>query len=159
LRAPLAWFARCRDTFAVDPEEPRCRSGGFKDPPIELLCTPGLRGIEWVNGRATVESALRLDIDAMIRGRAIQPGGRVVGEMKFQFYDDELRIKFGAIAIDPWDSWILLRYVISDHWTGEQHENDDTIFTLAANMPPALNSTQTPSHNPCRQIGHQNSKQ
>jgi hypothetical protein len=85
-------------------------------------------------GRPTVENALRLDIDAMIRGRAIQPGARVIGEIKFPFCDDELHIHFGASAVDPWDSFIRLLYFISDHRTGEQHEIDDTIY-LAASQP------------------------
>jgi len=85
-------------------------------------------------GRATVESALRLDIDAMIRARVIQPGAHVGGEMKFQFYDDELGVQFEALARDPWNSWIRLRYAISDYWTGEQHQIDDKIY-LAASQP------------------------
>jgi hypothetical protein len=43
-----------------------------------------------------------------------------------------LHIQFAASAVDPWDSWILLRYVISDHWTGEQHEIDDTMYLVAS---------------------------
>jgi hypothetical protein len=85
-------------------------------------------------GRPTVESALKLDIDAMIRARVIQPGAHVGGEMKFQFYDNELGVQFEALAGDPWNSWIRLRYVISDYWTGEQHEIDDKIY-LAASRP------------------------
>ena len=45
--------------------------------------------------------------------------------MKFQLYDDELRIQFEALARDPADSWLRLRYAISDYWTGQQHEIDD----------------------------------
>lgn len=85
-------------------------------------------------GRATVESALKLDIDAMIRARIILPGAHVGGEMKFQFYDDELCVQFKALAVNPWNSWIRLRYVISDYWTGEQHEINDTVY-LATSRP------------------------
>src|SRR6185312_17215329 len=70
-------------------------------------------------GRATVESALKLDVDAMIRARVIQPGAHVGGEMKFQFDDDELATQFEALTGDPADSWIRLRYTISDYWTGK----------------------------------------
>jgi hypothetical protein len=54
--------------------------------------------------------------------------------MKLQFYDDELGVQFEALACDPWNSWIRLRYAISDYWTGEQHEIDDKIY-LAASRP------------------------
>jgi hypothetical protein len=37
-----------------------------------------------------VESALRLDVDAMMRRGAIQPGAHIGGEMRFEFYDQEL---------------------------------------------------------------------
>jgi hypothetical protein len=37
--------------------------------------------------------------------------------MKFRLYDDELRIQFEALARDPADSWLRLRYAISDYWT------------------------------------------
>ena len=85
-------------------------------------------------GRATVESALKLDVDAMMRTGAIEPGAHVGGEMKFQFDDDELAIQFEALAGDPADSWVRLRYAISDYWTGKQHEIDDKIY-LAASRP------------------------
>ena len=85
-------------------------------------------------GRATVESALKLDVDAMIRARVIQPGAHVGGEMRFRFYDDELRIQFEALARDPALSWFRLQYAISDYWTGEQHEIDDKIY-LATSQP------------------------
>jgi hypothetical protein len=85
-------------------------------------------------GRPTVENALRLDIDAMIRARVIHPGAHVGAETKFQFYDDEIGVQFEALAGDPWNSWIRLRNVISDYWTGEQHEIDDKIY-LATSRP------------------------
>ncbi len=70
----------------------------------------------------------------MIRARVIQPGAHVGGEMKFQFYDNELCVQFEALVGDSWTSWIRLQYVISDYWTGEQHEIDDKIY-LAASRP------------------------
>jgi hypothetical protein len=85
-------------------------------------------------GRATVESALKLDVDVMMRTGAIEPGARVVGEMTFRLDGDELAIQFEALAGDPADSWIRLRYAISDYWTGKQHEIDDKIY-LSASQP------------------------
>jgi hypothetical protein len=38
----------------------------------------------------TVEAALQLNIDTLVRAGAIQPGACVGGEMKLKFYDDEL---------------------------------------------------------------------
>jgi hypothetical protein len=55
-------------------------------------------------GRPTVESALRLDIDTLMRRGVIEQGARVVCEMQFSFYDDEL-----------------------DDWTGEELAIDDKI--------------------------------
>jgi predicted lysophospholipase L1 biosynthesis ABC-type transport system permease subunit len=53
-------------------------------------------------GRATVESALRLDINALTRAGAIQPGAQVGGEMKFRLDDDdELAIEFESSATGP----------------------------------------------------------
>ena len=69
-------------------------------------------------GRPTVESALRLDIDAMIRWGGIEPGAHVRGEMTFDFYDDQIAIKFESRVGDPWDSWLRLQYVIHDYWSG-----------------------------------------
>ena len=83
-------------------------------------------------GRATVESGLRFDIDAMVRRGVIQPGAHVGGEMKFQFYEDELAIEFESSATNPRNSWLRLRYAICDHWTGEQHQIDDKIYLTAS---------------------------
>ena len=85
-------------------------------------------------GRPTAESALRLDIDAMMRWGGIRPGARLAGEMGFKFYGDRLDIKFESRVGDPWDSWLRLRYVIHDHWSGEPHEIDEKVF-LAMSQP------------------------
>ena len=86
-------------------------------------------------GRPTVESTLRLDIDTMRRRGRIPPGGHVAGEMRFSFYDDQLDVKFESRVGDPWESWLRLRYVIHDYWSGEPCEIDDKIF-LASSSPP-----------------------
>ena len=70
-------------------------------------------------GRATVESAWRFDIDALVRGGAIQPGAYVEGNLKFPSYDDELAIEFESSATNPRERWLRLRYSIRDYWTGE----------------------------------------
>ena len=45
-------------------------------------------------GQPTVESALRLDIDTMMRWGCIRPGAHLEGELTLKFYDEELVIKF-----------------------------------------------------------------
>jgi hypothetical protein len=79
-------------------------------------------------GQPTVESALRLDIGAMMRWGCIRPGAHLQGEMTLHFYDDELAIKFESRVGDPWDSWLRLQYTIHDYWTGDPYEIDDKIF-------------------------------
>jgi hypothetical protein len=85
-------------------------------------------------GRPTVESALRLDIDAVRRWGVIRPGAHLVGEMTFDFYDDKLRINFESCAEDPRESWLRLQYAINDYWTGELYQIDDKIY-LAHSRP------------------------
>jgi hypothetical protein len=67
---------------------------------------------------------MSLDIDEMIRARVIQPGSHAMGRLKYRFRDEEFFIRFEALAGDPWDSWIRLRYA----------DIDDKIF-LAATEP------------------------
>jgi hypothetical protein len=62
---------------------------------------------------------LKLDVDAMMRTGAIEPGTHVGGEMTFRLDDDELAIEFESSAGDPGDSWLRLRYAIRDYWTGD----------------------------------------
>lgn len=86
-------------------------------------------------GPPTVESALRLDIDDMIRRGVIRAGALIAGEMRFDFYDDQIEVKFESCAGGPWDSWLRLQYGIDDTWSGEWCEIDDKIF-LATTRPP-----------------------
>jgi hypothetical protein len=81
-------------------------------------------------GRPTVEGALRIDIDAMMRRGAIRPGAHIGGEMRFEFYDQELTIQFESRVGHPENSWIRLKYTITDNWTGDEHEIDDQIFLV-----------------------------
>jgi hypothetical protein len=86
-------------------------------------------------GRPTVESAQRLDIDAMMRWGCIGPGEHLQGELTLHFYDDELDIKFESRVGEPWDSWLRLRYTIYDYWTGDPYEIGDRIL-LRTTRPP-----------------------
>ena len=59
-------------------------------------------------GGPTVEQALRLDIDDMMRWGGIRAGSHLGGEMRFNFYDDEIAVKFESRVGDPGDSWLRL---------------------------------------------------
>jgi hypothetical protein len=85
-------------------------------------------------GRPTVESALRLDIDTLMRRGVIEQGARVVCEMQFSFYDDELDVRCEAHVGDAWNSFVRLQYVMVDYWTGEELAIDDKIL-LATSRP------------------------
>jgi hypothetical protein len=86
-------------------------------------------------GRPIVETALRLDIDRMMRRGAIQPGAHLGGQMQFNFDDDRIDVKFESRAGDPCNSWLRLQYVIHDYWSAEPYEIDDKIY-LATSRPP-----------------------
>jgi hypothetical protein len=85
-------------------------------------------------GRPTVESALRLDVDTMMRWGCIRPGAHLEGELTLNFYDEELVIKFESRVGNPWESWLRLQYTIHDYWTGDPHQIDDKIV-LATTRP------------------------
>ena len=87
------------------------------------------------SGGPTVEGALRLDIDKMMRWGVIQPGDQLFGEMTFNFDDDKLTIRFETRLDDFQESWLRLKYAINDYWTGQTHEVDDKIF-LVSTQPP-----------------------
>jgi hypothetical protein len=87
------------------------------------------------SGRATVESALRLDIDAMMRRGLVRPGARVGCELRFSLDDDEIDIRCEAHAGAPGGGFVRLRYAMADYWTGEEIEIDDKIF-LTTTRPP-----------------------
>jgi len=78
-------------------------------------------------GSPTVESAIRLNIDRLTHLGILRSGSHVSGKMSFDFYDQELEIQFESRVADPWDSWLRLKYVIHDYWTGEPYEIDDQI--------------------------------
>jgi hypothetical protein len=86
------------------------------------------------SGGPTVENALQLDIDGLMKRGVIQPGARVGSSMRFRFYDGELDVGCEAHVGEPWDSFLRLRYGLVDYWTGEQLEVDDKI-NLATTRP------------------------
>jgi hypothetical protein len=85
------------------------------------------------SGRPTVESALRLDVDSIMRWGLIQQGSQVAAQMSFNFHDDQIDVKFESYAGD-WDSWLRLRYSIADYWSGEELRIDDKVY-LATTCP------------------------
>src|SRR6516162_5617681 len=85
-------------------------------------------------GRPTVESAVRLDIDDMMQWGGIRAFARLAGEMRFNFYGDQIEVKFESRVGEPWESWLRLKYAMADYWTGEEVEIDDKIF-LATTQP------------------------
>ena len=86
-------------------------------------------------GGPTVESALRLDIDDMMQWGGIRAFARLAGEMRFNFYGDQIEVKFESRVGEPWESWLRLKYAMADYWSGEEVEIDDKIF-LATTRPP-----------------------
>jgi hypothetical protein len=86
-------------------------------------------------GPPTVESALRLDIDNLVRRGVIQLGTHLRGSMQFDFYDEELSIEFESKAVASEASWLRLKYDITDYWSGEDCKIDDLI-SLTTSRPP-----------------------
>jgi hypothetical protein len=99
------------------------------------------------SGRAVVESGLRLDIDELIRRKAIQPGKHLGGEIAFPLDDDKLVIQFESSALHPLHSWLRLKYTVTD-WTGEQHDIDDKVYLAATR----LRGRATPSGDGARRL-------
>jgi hypothetical protein len=59
---------------------------------------------------------------------------RLAGGMQFNFYGDQIEVKFESRVGEPWESWLRLKYAMADYWTGEEVEIDDKIF-LATTRP------------------------
>ena len=79
-------------------------------------------------GGPTVESALRLDIDDMMRWGGIRAGSHLAGEMRLhQLYGDDIDVKFESLVGDPWNSWLCLRYSMADYRSGEEFKIDDKV--------------------------------
>jgi hypothetical protein len=50
------------------------------------------------------------------------------------FYGDQIDVKFESHAGDPWNSWLRLRYSMTEYWTGEELKIDDKVY-LAPTRP------------------------
>jgi hypothetical protein len=85
-------------------------------------------------GGPTVESALRLDIDDMMQWGGIRALARLAGEMRFNFYGDQIEVKFESRMCDPWNSWLRLRYSMTEYSTAK-NSRLTTRFYLAATRP------------------------
>jgi hypothetical protein len=83
-------------------------------------------------GRPSVEQALRLDIDRMMRWGIIRAGEHRAGKMSLEFYDDDLDLKFESRLDGPPHSWLRLRYSMPDYWTGQQLAIDDKIYLVSS---------------------------
>jgi hypothetical protein len=79
------------------------------------------------NGGPTVESAVRLDTDNLVRRGAIELGAHLRGSMRFDFYDQELSIEFESKAVASEASWLRLKYDMTDYWSDEDCKIDDLI--------------------------------
>ena len=55
-------------------------------------------------------------------------------EMRFNFYGDDIDVKFESHAGDPWNSWLCLRYSMTDYCSGEELKIDDKVY-LAPTRP------------------------
>src|SRR6516225_12110783 len=71
----------------------------------------------------------------MMQWGGIRAFARLAGEMRFNFYGDQIEVKFESRVGEPWESWLRLKYAMADYWTGEEVEIDDKIF-LATTRPP-----------------------
>src|SRR5262249_16128266 len=69
-------------------------------------------------------------LDALMRRSIILAGAHVTGAMRMEFYDQELKIQFESRADHPENSWLRLKYTITDYHSGDQHEVDDWIFLV-----------------------------
>src|SRR5262249_1236406 len=94
----------------------------------------GVFGSGRSGGGPTVESASRLDIDALRRHGLIRLGrGGCVIRFSGPYHDLDVEIE---THIDgPWNGFVRLKYEMTDYWTGEPLAVDDKIF-LATSGPP-----------------------
>jgi hypothetical protein len=81
-------------------------------------------------GRPTVESALSLNIDRLIRRRWLVPGARSHGTVSWtnNWGEHAGSVGYEANLIDPRDAWIRLKFTAADYWTDERHDVDQLIW-------------------------------
>jgi hypothetical protein len=83
----------------------------------------------------TVQSAFRVEIDALRRDGLIRPGVRGGCVIRFSGPYRDLDVECETHIGGPWNDWVRLKYEMTDYWTGEPFEIDDKIF-LATSRPP-----------------------
>jgi hypothetical protein len=106
-----------------------------RDPRNAAILIMGGYGSGGRGGGPTVESAFRIDIDALRRHGLIRLGGRGGCVIRFSgpYYD--LDVECETHIDGPWNSWVRLKYSTTDYWTDEPLEIDDKIL-LATSRPP-----------------------
>src|SRR6185295_12247602 len=99
-RSPLGSSARCTNWTRRAVKK---KSGAMK----RAIGPHPHKGVEGCNnlaaGAGGEDLTLRLDIDDMMRWGGIRPGVQLAGRIGFNFYDDQLEIKFESHVGDPWD--------------------------------------------------------
>src|SRR6185295_3229708 len=85
-------------------------------------------------GRPTVESAFKIDLDRLMRRGFVRPFTYSRFTMHFSSDHLDLDVDCEAHVGEPWDSWLRLRYEITDYWTDERRMIDEKIH-LATSRP------------------------
>src|SRR4030095_2434215 len=49
----------------------------------------------------------------------IRAFARLAGARRFNFYRDQMEVKFESRVGEPWESWLRLKYAMADYWSGE----------------------------------------
>jgi hypothetical protein len=88
----------------------------------------------------TVESAFRIDLDALMRRGFIRLGGRSGCAMQFSGYHHDLDVDCEARVGDPSNSFIRLQYAMDDYWTGEEPTHDGLGADIAAATRPVVDN-------------------
>jgi len=86
-------------------------------------------------GGPTVQSAFRVEIDALRRDGLIRPGVRGGCVIRFSGPYHDLDVEVETHIDGPWNSWVRLKYSTTDYWKNEPLAIDDKIF-LATSRPP-----------------------
>jgi hypothetical protein len=79
-------------------------------------------------GRPTVESAFRIDIDALRRDGLIRLGVRGGCVIRFSGPYRDLDVECETHIGGPEDDWVRFKYEMTDYWTGEPLKVDDKVY-------------------------------
>jgi hypothetical protein len=96
---------------------------------------PGGYGSGRGGGRPTVESAFRIDIDALRRDGLIRLGVRGGCVIRFSGPYCDLDVECETHIDGAGNDWVRLKYEMTDYWTDGPFEIDDKIF-VATSRPP-----------------------